>query len=178
MWLELFARQGFDADRRWTNIAGAARHRPSRTSSRYFSSKNDLVWGDFAQQLTGLRDLLNATDPSTPIMDALRHAVVEFNRYDDVSVPWHRQRMELILTVPTLQADATLRYAAWRAIVTEYVALRKGLSPSDMVPRMFGYAFLAAAIAAYEHWLAEGKVELGDLLDAAIRQLERGLGEA
>ncbi|WP_081238370.1 mycofactocin system transcriptional regulator [Streptomyces viridosporus] len=173
---ELFARQGFDATT-VDDIAGAAGI-GRRTFFRYFSSKNDLVWGDFEQQLTGFRDLLSATDPSTPVMDALCHAVVEFNRYDDASVPWHRQRMELILTVPTLQADATLRYAEWRAIVSEYVAARKGLSPSDMVPRLFGYALLAAAISAYEHWLAQDGADLGELLATAIRRLERGLGEA
>jgi TetR/AcrR family transcriptional regulator, regulator of mycofactocin system len=173
---QLFARQGFDATT-VDDIAGAAGI-GRRTFFRYFASKNDLVWGDFAQQLAGFRALLDATDPDTPVMDALCHAVVEFNRYDDASVPWHRQRMELILTVPTLQADATLRYAEWRAIVSAYVAARKGLAPSDPVPRLFGYALLAAAISAYEHWLAQDRTELGDLLAMAIRRLEHGLGRA
>ncbi|MGW1028921.1 mycofactocin system transcriptional regulator [Streptomyces sp. NPDC002577] len=171
---ELFGRQGFD-ETTVDDIAGAAGI-GRRTFFRYFSSKNDLVWGDFEQQLARLRELLNAADPSTPVMDALREAVVEFNRYDATDVPWHRQRMELILTVPTLQADATLRYASWRAIITEFVARRMGLSPADVLPRLFGHALLAAAIAAYEHWLAVEDAQLGDLLDVAIRQVTDGLG--
>ncbi|MER7178667.1 hypothetical protein ABT404_04115 [Streptomyces hyaluromycini] len=43
--------------------------------------------------------------------DALRKAVVEFNRFDPAGVPWHRQRMTLILRMPTLRADAAVRYA-------------------------------------------------------------------
>ncbi|MER5183425.1 mycofactocin system transcriptional regulator [Streptomyces sp. NPDC002896] len=172
---ELFGRQGFDETTvdDIASAAGIAR----RTFFRYFSSKNDLVWGDFEHQLARLRELLNAAEPSSPVMDALREAVVEFNRYDVTEVPWHRQRMELILTVPTLQADATLRYASWRAIITEFVAKRMGLSPSEVLPRLFGHTLLAAAIAAYEHWLAEDEAQLGDLLDVAIRQVTDGLGK-
>ncbi|MBA2947871.1 mycofactocin system transcriptional regulator [Streptomyces himalayensis] len=173
---ELFARQGFD-ETTVDDIAGAARI-SRRTFFRYFASKNDLVWGDFEHQLARLRDLLDAADANTPVMDALREAVVEFNRYDATDVPWHRQRMQLILTVPTLQADATLRYASWRAIVTEFVAKRMGLPTSEVLPRLFGYTLLAAAIAAYEHWLADEEAQLSDLLDLAIRQVTDGLGAA
>ncbi|MGW1547242.1 mycofactocin system transcriptional regulator [Streptomyces sp. NPDC002346] len=173
---ELFARQGFD-DTTVDDIAAAAGI-GRRTFFRYYASKNDLVWGDFEQQLARLRNLLDAVPPGTPVMDALRGAVVEFNRFDAAEVPWHRQRMELILTVPTLQADATLRYTSWRAIVTEFVARRLGLPVSDVIPRLVGYAVLSASIAAYEHWLATEGADLGFLLDLTIRKVADGLGQA
>ncbi|MFZ3565632.1 mycofactocin system transcriptional regulator [Streptomyces sp. BH097] len=173
---ELFARKGFDATT-VDDIAGAAGI-ARRTFFRYFASKNDLVWGDFEQQLTGFRELLRATDPGVPIMTALRAAVVDFNRFDATVVPWHRQRMRLILSVPTLQADATLRYTAWRAIVTDFAAHRLRVAPSDARPRLYGHTVLAAAVTAYEHWLAVPDAELSELLDTAIRHLEAGLGEA
>lgn len=135
---ELFARQGFD-DTTVDDIAAAAGI-GRRTFFRYFSSKNDLVWGDFEEHLLRLRELLAATSTDAPLVDALREAVVEFNSFDPVEVPWHRQRMELILRVPTLQADSTLRYASWRAVVMEFVAARTGLPPTDMVPRLAYYA--------------------------------------
>ncbi|MFF3490001.1 mycofactocin system transcriptional regulator [Streptomyces sp. NPDC002795] len=173
---ELFARQGYEATT-VDDIAGAAGI-ARRTFFRYFASKNDLVWGDFEQQLAGFRELLNATGASVPVMTALRAAVVDFNRFDATVVPWHRQRMQLILTVPTLQADATLRYSSWRAIVTDFVARRLGLTASDALPRLFGHTALAAAVTAYEHWLAVPEAELSELLDTAIRRLEDGLGAA
>ena len=171
---ELFARQGFD-DTTVDDIAAAAGI-GRRTFFRYFSSKNDLVWGDFEEHLLRLRELLAATSTDAPLVDALREAVVEFNSFDPVEVPWHRQRMELILRVPTLQADSTLRYASWRAVVTEFVAARTGLPPTDMVPRLAGYSLLAAAMAAYEHWLSEPGTELSCLLGRTIEQVGAGLG--
>ncbi|MFD7877414.1 mycofactocin system transcriptional regulator [Streptomyces sp. NPDC059766] len=173
---ELFASQGFD-NTTVDDIAGAAGI-GRRTFFRYFGSKNDLVWGDFESQLASLRALLESSAPEVPVIDALREAVVEFNRFDPGEVPWHRQRMELILTVPTLQADATLRYNAWRAIVTEFVAARTGRPSSDLLPRLVGHAALAAAVAAYEHWLADERQPLPSLIDATFRQLAVGFESA
>ena len=169
---ELFARQGFDATT--VDDIAAAAGIGRRTFFRYFASKNDLVWGDFEEQLRRLDELLTAADPAAPMMDALRGAVVEFNRFDPAVVPWHRQRMTLILRVPTLQADSTVRYTSWRALVTEFAARRTGLSPSDMLPRLIGHAALAASIAAYEHWLTDDEADLSALLDQALRQLGAG----
>ena len=170
----LFARQGFD-ETTVDDIAAAAGI-GRRTFFRYFSSKNDLVWGDFEQHLERLRRLLDGTDPSVPPVEAIRRAVVEFNRFDPREVPWHRQRMRLILTVPTLQADATLRYTSWRAIITDFVARRTGLPPTAMVPLLAGNVVLAAAISAYEHWLErEDEPGLSVLLDETIGQVAAGL---
>jgi mycofactocin system transcriptional regulator len=169
---ELFARRGFD--RTTVDDIAAAAGIGRRTFFRYFASKNDLVWGDFEAELVKLDGLLAAADAAVPMMDALRGAVVEFNRFDPAAVPWHRQRMTLILRVPTLQADSTVRYASWRILVTEFAARRTGRVSSDLLPRLIGHTVLAACIAAYEHWLADEQAVLGDLLDQALRQLAAG----
>jgi mycofactocin system transcriptional regulator len=171
---ELFARRGF-AETTIDDIAAAAGI-GRRTFFRYFASKNDLVWGDFEDHLLKLRKLLDESDPGLPMVDALRRAVVEFNRFDPREVPWHRQRMQLILRVPTLQADATLRYASWRMVIAEFVAGRTGLPPSTMIPRLAGHVLLGAAVAAYEHWLSSAAdADLSSLLDEAIRRVAAGL---
>lgn len=169
----MFARRGFD--RTTVDDIAAAAGIGRRTFFRYFASKNDLVWGDFEGHLARLGRLLAVSDSALPPMDALRRAIIEFNRFDPAEVPWHRQRMTLILTVPTLQADATLRYAAWRGIVTRFVATRAGLPPSDMTPRLVGHAALSAALTAYECWLADADADLTALLDEAVRRLAVGL---
>ncbi|MEU6378996.1 mycofactocin system transcriptional regulator [Streptomyces sp. NPDC046909] len=173
---DLFARQGFD-NTTVDDIAAAARI-GRRTFFRYFASKSDLVWGDFEQHLLRLKGLLERADPGVPMMDALCDAVVEFNRFDPVDVPWHAQRMELILGVPTLQADATLRYASWRAIVADFVSRRTGLPPTAMLPQLIGHSVLAAAVTAYEQWLSVAEADLSDLLRQAITQLDTGFGSA
>lgn len=172
---ELFAQRGFDGTTvdDIADAAGIGR----RTFFRYFASKNDLVWGDFEAQLARLEALLAAAGPDTPMMDAIRRAVVEFNRFDPAVVPWHRQRMALILRVPTLQADSAVRYASWRALVTEFAARRLGLTASDLLPRLIGSTVLAACVAAYEQWLTDDGADLGDLLDAAVGQLAAGYGD-
>lgn len=172
MGFELFARRGFD--RTTVDDIAAAAGIGRRTFFRYYASKNDLVWGDFEGELAKLDGLLAAADPAAPMMGALRDAVVEFNRFDPAVVPWHRQRMALILRVPTLQADSTVRYQSWRALVTGFAARRTDRAAPDLLPRLVGHAALAACITAYEHWLTDERAGLGGLLDLALRQLAAG----
>ncbi|MFJ3212664.1 mycofactocin system transcriptional regulator [Streptomyces flaveolus] len=171
---ELFASKGFECTTVDDIAAKAGISR--RTFFRYHASKNDLVWGDFDGQLVRLRELLAASPQEVPMMDALREAVVSFNRFNPADVPWHRRRMELILRVPALQADSTLRYSSWRRVVTAFVADRTGQPQDALLPRQIGYATLATCIAAYEQWLADQNADLTELLDAAMRELQGGFG--
>ncbi len=146
-----------------------------RTFFRYFRSKNDVPWGDFDAQLDRMRSFLRGVTDEVSMMDALRAAVLDFNRLDPDEVPWHRRRMELILRVPALQAHSTLMYAAWRGVVVEYVARRLGQPEHGLTPQATAYAVLGACVAAYEQWLAHGEADLGDLLDRSLQLLGRGL---
>ncbi|MEV1329306.1 mycofactocin system transcriptional regulator [Micromonospora costi] len=168
----LFERNGFD-DTTIDDIAAAAGI-GRRTFFRYFASKNDLVWGDFEAELDRLRFLLAAVPAETPIMEALRGVVIEFNRFDNDAVPWHRRRMELILQVPALRADSTLRYRSWQTAIIEFAAARAGLPVTAPEPRLIGHLALAACITAYELWLDDEPSDLAALLDDVFRQLENG----
>ncbi|MBR7833135.1 mycofactocin system transcriptional regulator [Actinospica durhamensis] len=170
---ELFAQRGFD-EVTVEDIASAAGI-GRRTFFRYYASKNALVWGDFEGQLAHLRELLAAIPASVPTMEALRTAIVEFNRYDEHTLPWHRRRMALILSVPALQADSTLRYNAWRAIVAEFAAGRAGVSTSALEPVLIGNVALATSVTAYELWLQEDSADLTELLDEGFRRVAEGL---
>jgi TetR/AcrR family transcriptional regulator, regulator of mycofactocin system len=108
--------------------------------------------------------------------EALTLATIEFNTVPASEVAAHRQRMTLILTVPALLADSTLRFVEWRSAVAEFVARRLGLSPTDLLPVTIGYGALGASIAAYERWLAEPDDDLATLLQAAFGALADGLG--
>jgi mycofactocin system transcriptional regulator len=167
--LELFAARGFD-ETTVDDIAAAAGI-ARRTFFRYFGSKNDVVWGEFDAGLDRLRATLAATPDATPWSTALRRAVVDFNRLDDEHVSVHRARMELILHVPALQAYSTLMYARWRDVVSDFVARRTGEKRDSFGPRLLGHGALAAAVAAYEQWLAEPNADLAALLDTAMRWL-------
>ena len=168
--LELFSSGGFE-NTTVDDIAAAAGI-GRRTFFRYFSSKNDVVWGDFEGELERMRQYLRACPDDQPLMSALHSAVLEFNRFPADETPWHRRRMTLILEVPALQAHSTLRYAAWRAVVAEFAARRLALPEDGLVPQAIAYAFLGVSVAAYEQWLGDDQADLADLAEP----LDRALG--
>jgi TetR/AcrR family transcriptional regulator, regulator of mycofactocin system len=170
----LFTARGFDATT--VDEIAAAAGIGRRTFFRYFPSKNDIPWGAFEDELERMRVRLKACPPEIPLMDAVRVALIDFNRVDPAQVPLHRRRMELILRVPTLLAHSTLRFTAWREVVAEFVAERTGHRPDDLAPQAIAHAVLGVAIAAYEHWLDDPDTDLGALLDDAMRQLAGAFG--
>lgn len=174
--LELFTERGFDATT-VEDIAAAAEI-GRRTFFRYFASKNDVVWGDFDRGLSELRRRLAAADPQQPLLEAIREAVLFINRLDPSEIPWHRDRMVLILRVPTLQAHSTLRYAAWRQVIAEFAAQRLGQPAQDLLPQLVAHSCLGATLTAYEQWLQHPGAELPALLDEALRALDGRWGTA
>ncbi|MBF4766227.1 mycofactocin system transcriptional regulator [Nocardioides agariphilus] len=142
-----------------------------RTISRYFTSKNDIPWGQFDRTLTGFRQILDAMPPDLPVATAVRRGVLAFNQFPPDADPPHRQRMRLILETPALLAHSILRYEQWRAVIAEYVARRLGHSPGDLLPRTVGQVSLALALTAYESWLADDSADLNELLAATYDEL-------
>jgi mycofactocin system transcriptional regulator len=170
----LFTARGFDATT--VDEIAAAAGIGRRTFFRYFPSKNDVPWGAFEDELERMRVRLKACPPEVPLMDAIRLALIDFNRVAPAQVPLHRRRMELILRVPTLLAHSTLRFTAWRAVVAEFVAERTGHRPDDLAPQAIAHAVLGVSVAAYEHWLDDPAADLGTLLDNAMRELGAAFG--
>jgi mycofactocin system transcriptional regulator len=166
---DLFGQQGFD--RTTVEDIAAAAGIGRRTFFRYFPSKNDVPWGNFEAELERMRERLKACPPQIPLMDALRETIVDFNRVAPEQVRWHRRRMELILRTAALQAHSTLRYAAWREVIAEFVAGRTGQPADALAPRTIAYVALGVAVAAYEQWLEADDADLSILLDAAMREL-------
>src|SRR3954469_7431369 len=162
----LFAVRGFDAVT-MSDIAaevGVGR----RTLFRYFESKNDIPWGQFDRTLDGFRALLAEMPRELPLPVAVHRAAQRSTESPPAGRPSHRERMRLILETPALQAHSVLRYAAWRAVIAEYVARRLGRPPGDLVPRTVGNVCLAMAISAYEAWLEDPDGDLAGMLDEAM----------
>lgn len=163
--LGLFERDGFEA----TSVAdiAAAVGVERRTIFRYFPSKNDIVWGDFDVVIERLRAHLEEAGPEVPLLEALRRAAVASNRYPEDQLPGLRQRMTLITSAPSLQANSMLRYAAWRRAIAEWVAARLGLAADDLIPETISQAALGASMAAFTRWVNHPQEDLGALLDEA-----------
>ena len=169
--LDLFIRNGF-TETTLDDIAAAAGI-ARRTFFGYYSSKNDVVWGDFDALLRGMEDWLATDHPDDrPLLEALTEAVVRFNDLPPEAVPAHRQRMSLILHTPALQAHSTLRYADWRSVVARFAARRLDQPVDALLPRLVGYLALGAALTAYEQWLADEDADLPTLLLTAFAALD------
>ncbi|MDN5861519.1 MAG: mycofactocin system transcriptional regulator, partial [Pseudonocardia sp.] len=161
--LELFARNGFETTT--VDDVAVAAGIGRRTVFRYYASKNDIPWGAFDEQLDRMRAVFAALPTGMPVMAGVRVAVLDFNDVAPAELPWHRQRLRLILGTPALQAHSTLRYETWRQVVADYAAERLGLSPDALIPQTIGHVSLGAALAAYERWLRADGARLRDLLD-------------
>ena len=166
---DLFAANGFEQTTVEDIAAAAGIGR--RTFFRYFPSKNDIPWGMFEVELERMRARLKACPRDVHLMDAIRVALVDFNKVEPAQIPRHRRRMELILRVPALLAHSTLRFAAWRDVVAEFVGERTGQRPDSLAPQAIAHAILGVAVAAYEQWLDDEDADLGTLLDSAVREL-------
>lgn len=172
--LDLFLAHGFE-NTTVDDIATAAGI-SRRTLFRYFPSKNDLPWGDFDSLLEQMRDHLARIDPDRPLVEILRQVVIDFNRYPENELPFHRSRMDLLLNVPSLLAHSTLRFAAWRRVIAEYVGERRGESADALTPQTVAWACLGLCLSAYEQWLADDEQDLIALLDSAFSTVETVFG--
>lgn len=174
--LRMFTESGFE-DTTVERIAAAAGV-SKRTFFRYFDSKADVLWHAFDGEVRALRAAFGAIQADVPMMDAIRQAVVGVNRYRAEDVPELRTRMNLIGSVPALQASAAQHYDAWERTVSEFAAGRLGLPADSLYPLAIGRATLAVCRSAYERWAERADADLTVYLDMALQALAVGFDAA
>tara|TARA_B100001094_G_C18038831_1_gene723949 strand:+ start:360 stop:953 length:594 start_codon:yes stop_codon:yes gene_type:complete len=167
----LFHVHGFD--RTTTDEIAAAVGISRRTLFRYFSSKNDIPWGQFDDNLDYLRETLERMPPGLPLWKAIQEAVVAFNSLDPFAIDQHVLRMRLILQTPSLQAHSALMYGRWRRVIAEYAAQRTDRRPDDHFPLLVGHTSLALAVSAYEVWLSDPSTSIEKLIGASMQNLRQ-----
>lgn len=171
--IELFTEAGFDETS--VDDVAAAAGIARRTLFRYYPSKNAIAWGDFDEHLHDMRRLLAEVPADMPVSEALRSALLAFNRVPPAYREHHRKRMRLLLGVPALQAHSMLMYTGWREVVAEFVAARTGTEPGAHLPQTVAWMLLATALAAYQQWLDDPDSDLDELLTRGTRVLSNGL---
>ncbi|HTW21569.1 MAG TPA: mycofactocin system transcriptional regulator [Mycobacteriales bacterium] len=173
--LRLFSQRGFDATtvEDIASAAGVSR----RTFFRYFDSKAAVLWHQFDSEVQALRAAFSAVTQDLDMMTAIRHVVVSVNRYRAADVAELRSRMNLIGSVPALQASAAPHYDAWERAVSEFAAGRTGLPADSLFPLAIGRSTLATCRAAFDTWLTKADSDLTVYLDAGLRALGAGFRE-
>src|SRR3546814_13172812 len=127
---------------------------------RYFDSKNDIPFGNFAAFLRQLEGWLGAQPDDRPMLDVIFDAVVRFNRVHTDGPVAHRERMALIMHTPALRARAALHNAEWHAVLASHAASRMGQAGQELCPPVVAPIPVAAASAAYERWLPATSADL------------------
>jgi mycofactocin system transcriptional regulator len=170
--LDLFTHRGFEnvTTDEVADSAGISR----RTFFRYYATKADAVWGDFAGHVARLEGLLGVTDAAQPAFASVCAAYLEVNDYPAAELPVLRERMQLILTEPALVAHSQLRFAEVDRVVARHVVARTGASPADLVPRLVAASTRAAATTAFEAWLADERSSLTRHLHVAFDEMAAG----
>jgi len=172
--LDLFDERGFEQTT--VDDVAAAAGISRRTLFRYFSSKNDIPWGRFADGLAELERRLEASPTDVPLWRALHEAILDFNELPAGAEVQHRRRMRLLLETPALQAHSALMYAEWRGVVQRFAARRYDVPADHVRAVVVGHAALAVSLAAYEAWLAHDDADLVEVLDEALAALREHLG--
>lgn len=163
----LFVTKGFDE----TNVddiadaAGVSR----RTFFRYFRTKADVLFLESPAELDRLRAGLDAGDPAADYRDVVTDAVVEALRVADADREWALQRARVILSAPSLQAHAAVRFALWRGAAADYA--RRRFPDDDLFATVVGHAVLAATLAAHEYWTEHPQTDVAESLTAVLRLL-------
>jgi TetR/AcrR family transcriptional regulator, regulator of mycofactocin system len=170
--LRLFSEHGFDETTVEQIAAAAGVSR--RTFFRYFDTKSDVLWHAFDGEVAALRNAFAAVPAGLPLRAAIRQVVVSVNRYRAEDIPELRTRMNLIGSVPALQASAAHHYDAWERAVSEYAGQRLGQPTEALLPLAIGRATLAVCRAAYDRWVEAGDADLTIYLDQALSALAAG----
>ena len=166
----LFDRRGYDGTT-LSDIADAVGV-GRRTLFRYYRSKNDIPWGQFDRTLVDFRSLLDSMPSDLPLRDTIRWGILVFNDFPAGGAPSHSERMRLILETPALQAHSSLRYAEWRAVISDFVARRLEIPVHHVLPQTVGHVSLALAMSPYGQWLFRPDDSLIRLLQESMNSLE------
>ncbi|WP_405723916.1 TetR/AcrR family transcriptional regulator [Streptomyces sp. NBC_01537] len=165
----LFADQGYDGTT-VEQIAAAADVSAS-TVFRYFPTKEDIVLSDEYDPL--MEAALRARPAGEPFVESIRQAVVGLiremyatERLDLLA------RMRLVRDVPAIRARMGENMQLSCGMVARALAERDGGSGNEFELRVVASALLAAWSEAIMAWAeAEGREDLGDVLDRTLRLL-------
>jgi mycofactocin system transcriptional regulator len=174
--LDLFREQGFDATtvEQISERAGVSR----RTFFRYFDNKAAVLWSEFDHEVETLHRLLRETPPEQPMAQAIRQAVLQANHYGVADVADLRARMNVISTVPSLGASATVHYDGWAGALADFAARRLGQQPDDLIPQAIGFSALGACRAAFDQWVKRHDADLISYLDLALTAWMKGFASS
>jgi TetR/AcrR family transcriptional regulator, regulator of mycofactocin system len=174
--LRLFAEQGYEQTT-VEDIAEAA-DVAVRTFFRYFSSKQDVLFGDVVTDRVGrLRTELSARPASETPIEALTKVMDGLDFSSAEEAEQILARMDLLRHQPSLMARYLALIDQMRLAVVEFVAARTGLDPRvDPYPLLVAGACAVSWDTSLSLWVESGgALSLRELRNAAFAALSAGL---
>lgn len=174
--LRLFAERGYEQTT-VEDIAEAA-DVAVRTFFRYFSSKQDVLFGEVVtDRVVRLGTELAARPRDEDPLDSIRAVMdlLDFNGPDEEEQIL--ARMELMRRQPSFVSRYLEIMDEMRSLVVDFVAERTGLDPSrDLFPLLVGGACVASWDSSLKLWVASGATtSLAKLRNDAFTTLSAGL---
>ncbi len=171
--LELFEAHGFDAVT-VERIADASEVSASSVY-RYFGTKEGIVLMNPNREVVIAR-LFGDGHDDRPLLETVRRVLGEY--FAD-SQAWiegpERRRIQMLLTVPSVQAAAVTRLAEAADSLSTGIAARRGAVGADFRTRILAGALLGSVLSAVRVWQEEGGTEpLPELLDRTLSTLQEG----
>jgi AcrR family transcriptional regulator len=175
--LRLFADQGYE--RTTVEEISEAADVAVRTFFRYFQSKQDVLFGDVAHDLTGRIRAHLAHQPQTlaPV-DAVAAALLEMEQDNPDQQQQILVRMRLMEQLQELAGTYHMLFQRLHDEIAEYVAGRLGQSPVDLYPQLLAAAATGSVKAALVVFEATGGSRpLAEVRDEAFAALTAGLSQ-
>lgn len=159
--LALFLEHGFEETTVDEVVAAAGISR--RSFFRYFGTKEDIVFGDLAEQGPVILEALRERPDDEPIWEALAHA---FGVLSTRMSPERGAAIgRLVTTSSALRAAHLEKHLRWQQVLAPEVERRVGTG--DAPPGLVGEAIVATALACLDAattaWLNQGGTDLGEL---------------
>ncbi|MFJ8816363.1 TetR family transcriptional regulator [Amycolatopsis thermoflava] len=170
--LTLWDERGYDAVP-LAEVAAAAGVTP-RTIFRYFPSKSEIVWGGLIADISGMRDLLDASPPGESLLTRIRIAVTQLLASAE-NKPLDRLRLRIISRTPELQHSMPEPFRVFHTIVRDWLAAELDGKPDDLAPQVIASGVQAAILRALLWWSTQGSAEPHDAVDEALRHLENAV---
>jgi AcrR family transcriptional regulator len=173
--LRLFAEKGYD-ETTVEEIAEAA-DVAVRTFFRYFQSKQHVLFGDVAHDVTGrLRSALDAQPTTLAPVVAVGAAMELLGLDSDDERRQILDRMRLLEKLPELSGTYHMIFQDLHDVIAEYTAERIGALPRDLYPQLLGSAAtgsIKAALLVFEN--APDGATIGDVRAEAYELMTAGL---
>ncbi|WP_345625063.1 acyl-CoA-like ligand-binding transcription factor [Rugosimonospora acidiphila] len=175
--LRLFAKQGYE--RTTVEEIAEAADVAVRTFFRYFQSKQHVLYGDMAMNITDqMRAALLARPATESPVQAVGAALDAMELGDPDQQQQVLDRLRLMERMPELGGTYHMIFQHLHDVIAEHVADRTGLPPAELYPQLLAAAAIAAikaALAVFE--AAGGRQSLIELRARAYSSLTAGIGD-